>query len=249
MISEYAEENVDLDPLAPPDEAAWRKAHVSRLRKWLQWISSPLTLPRLLLSVTLMQPALSLLGSFFAGARMLGDSACHSLEFCHRSTSPAEKAILSIFRMLENPQSRHWLPFLQGTAWNSAKIHAAACGAYEFAAQLCLKNVWPFDLWPLELGKLVHDSVPAADKVDVGNCFYDLRECCVDGSDGCTWRLHKLVATRADVDSPNFLEVVSDIFQMLRQEAHRLGDPRVFLPSDDNNISKGDSHKLIVANP
>ena len=162
-----------------------------------------------------MQAALRLMASFFAGVRNGPTNAPKMLDFCCRATSPAEKAVMRLFQMLGDQNSRCWLPFLQGGTWTSERLHAAACGAYNFAGLLAMKTIMPFDAWPLELGKLIHPAISQGDKMQVGDDFWKLRSCCPDHSDGCTFRLRQSLTNRSDVDAAHFLELLEDIFDML----------------------------------
>ena len=165
-----------------------------------------------------MQPALSLLGAFSAGARLVhsaGSTAPKMLAFCCRTTSPAEQAIMHLLHMLQRPDDQRWLPFLTDGRWTAERVHAAACAGFQFVGQLVMKVVMPFDCWPLELGKLVHPQISFADKARVKDEFWKLRACCVDPVDGCTFRLRQSLSAKSDIDSGRFLQLVEDVFEML----------------------------------
>lgn len=204
------EEKHAIDPLDPPTEQSFRREHVGRLRKMCAWLEADLTIPRLTLGVTIMHPAMVLLASFFAAARLGAQSNITS--FCHPSTSPAEKAIVALLKLLASEQDPRWLTFLQGSGWTAAKTHAASTAVLGFAGHLAMKCAMPFHVWPMEIAKLVHPAVPVDVKRQVADRFWALKPCCVDATDGFTLKLRAQMATRAQVDSPVTLQFIQDVF-------------------------------------
>lgn len=221
LATDGDERNV-IDPLDPPTEQSFRREHLGRLRKMCAWLEAELTVPRVMLGVTIMHPAMKLLASFFAAARLGSDS--NIISFCHPATSPAERAIVALLKLSASDDDPGWLPFLQGSGWTAAKTHAASTAVLGFVGHLVMKCAMPFHVWPMELAKLAHPAVPADMKQQVANSFWALKSCCVDATDGFTFRLRSLMAARAQVDSPATLQFIKDVFANMESANIRTED-------------------------
>ena len=127
-----------------------------------------------------------------------------------------------MLNLLQHPGAPDWTPFLGEDGWTQASLHAAGSSFFSFAGHICMKVIMFFDQWPLEQGKLVHPEVPQAVKNEVADDFWNLRECCVSVSDGCTYKVRQSVPTRLAVQSPEHLRLVRDISEMLGIE-HKNG--------------------------
>jgi hypothetical protein len=205
--------DISIDPLAAPDEKRHRQEKLVRSQKLHKWVADDKTVPRLLLGTTIMSPALCLLGSFFAASRM--GARTGALLFCSRSTSPAEKAVQALLGMLGDPNRPEWLPFLEGKGWVAHKQQSGVMLLLAFVSNLVMRCILPFDVWPLEIGKLCHPDIGDAEKLRIASELWALNECCISSKDFFSLKFKSLHDSRDDLLKPSTLQFVSDVFAQL----------------------------------
>ena len=200
--------------LGPRNEQDHRRERLGRMSRARNFLACEQTLARLVAGACTMKPGLALLRYFFASARLATPTSV--IPLCHTPSSPIVRNLQSIFRLLRDPDSDHWLPVLavHNLAWGDVSMHTVATLHMRFMGHAFLRCVQPFCEWPWILARLVHPSVEGAERLDIARAFVRLRPCCVTPTDGMTLQAKDLYPTVDLVLGADAGMFLRDVFMM-----------------------------------
>ena len=159
----------------PTDEDIHRAVRLSRWKKTVAWLASFDTQCKLDLGVTVMQPALDIMGDIFTRNR----KKISALDFAPWKTSPAAKSIAKYWRLLRSELDPFWLPFAR-REWTQEKYHMAFHGVLFLIGHIWLRMVLPFLEWPWPLAELANDKTSDARRCEIADAFWGACDRCLD---------------------------------------------------------------------
>ena len=159
----------------PADEDMFRAERLTRRRKATAWLGDPATGPKLDLGVSLLQPALSIIGSIFL-AQPRNISA---LDFAAAQRSPATRAMDKYSQLILTEGDPFWLVYNRGE-WTMERYRKALHGCLALMGHIFLRMVLPFQAWPWPLAELASQKTSQERRDAVADCFWAAGPCCLD---------------------------------------------------------------------
>ena len=150
--------------------------------RWIKaqnWLKNPLTPIRLLVTMLVLAPVVSLMGSFFTDASDSGMKSPGIGEFLHPSTSPAVHTLLRYFAVMTDLRNTFWTPLLFH-GWNEVFWVQVFSGCCLLVGQIWLRLVWRFQRFPWLLGTWFHRNSTAAERTSIKAKYNRANRCCCD---------------------------------------------------------------------
>ena len=192
------------------DDATFQRKEAARFLKSKAWRSSPLTPMRLMVAATLLQPVVSLMGSFFTNAQLGGAESGGALAFCSMPTSPAVRTVSRYLQLLGAPRSAFWLPLCGIQGWTRILKTQVFAAALLMVGHLWLRLVRRFETWPWLLVRLVCPDATAQERQEIATRLLEASDCCLDP--GLARPLKHAVASQDELLSEEYLAFLTDAF-------------------------------------
>ena len=174
-------------------ELAYKTKERTRWRKAVKWMTGDAVMPHITLFVMLISPALDAMTCIFQG-----EDSLSAIDFVHKDTNPAARAIHRYFGLLHNQEDRFWLPWVAHTQFDDEGLLLALKVIFSLVGALFLRSILVFRSYPWRLARLVHPLSTEAEREKEKSAFCK-RKCkrCLDSGfsqkvwswlqKGCSW--------------------------------------------------------------
>lgn len=220
LRSDLEQERVELmhllhsvgEGLGPRTEISFRKERIGRMNRTAVFLDHGETQLKMSVAACCMQPALPLLGNFFAQARLVTGSST-VIPLCSPTTSPVAKLLDNLWLLLANPGHTHWIPIASqepGQAWCQKSLDTMATASIKYMGHVFMRCVSPFREWPWRLVGLLHEHLRDTVAADV----VSLNPCCVPVTDGFTLQFKQKFPSQEAALSAEAVLFVKDSFAL-----------------------------------
>jgi hypothetical protein len=193
----------------------YRAITAMRWRKLSAFLSKPLTQLALPVLSVMFGVASKTLGTFFREARMMSHGSVKP--FLHPSTSPAEKLLLDLARLLAEADSPEWQA---ADISIDSSLRVAYVSMLLLMGNVFLRCVSNFNVWPWPLMRLAHEATTEGEQAQIAEQFMRVKECCTPHHDGLTLPLRRRTETLGDVRATGNIAFLQDI--LLRTPASNI---------------------------
>lgn len=170
----------DLAGTGTDDTEEYQRRQGVRWLKANRFIRNVLTPLRLLVSMVVLRPVISLIGVFFLDATAGGLDSTGVMSFLHSSTSPAVAAMERYFELLRNMNHEFWLVLTYFDGWTQLIWAHTFRGCAILLGQIYLRLYWRFRRWPFWFGTWFHPNATDHERAAIRERYRRLNRCCCD---------------------------------------------------------------------